>query len=116
MSIIYLLILRVALSQVPASIDPGSITGMVTDTRGNPLVGATVMIVGTAFGAMTDPFGLYEIEDLAAGKYTVQAQMVGMVANSVEGIVVEVDCVTTKNFSLTAYGYSNDDALILIKI
>ncbi|MCK5785375.1 MAG: carboxypeptidase regulatory-like domain-containing protein [Candidatus Sabulitectum sp.] len=116
MSIIYLLILKVILSQVSADIDTGSICGTVTDTRGNPLVGATVMIVGTAYGAMTDPFGLYGIENLAAGKYTVEARMVGMLANTVDGVEVVADCITTQGFSLATYGLSADDIPVLIKI
>ena len=66
----------------------GSISGHVCDTSGNPLVGATVMVVGTAFGAMSDPNGEYMIEGLAPGVYSIQARMVGMGARTIEGITV----------------------------
>ncbi len=56
----------------------GSISGHVCDTSGNPLVGATVMVVGTAFGAMTTADGGYLIENLEPGIYTLMARMVGM--------------------------------------
>lgn len=38
------------------------ITGTVTDERGDPLIGATVLIKGTSVGAVTDVDGAYTIE------------------------------------------------------
>ena len=42
------------------------IMGRVTGGDSNPLVGATVMITGTSFGAMSDSNGEYVIEDHSA--------------------------------------------------
>lgn len=56
----------------------GKIVGRVTDENGTPLIGATVLILGTQYGAMTDPNGEYFIINLAPGTYDVQARMVGM--------------------------------------
>ncbi|MFO8182656.1 MAG: TonB-dependent receptor [Candidatus Aegiribacteria sp.] len=94
----FALVLFVALSLTAGT--TGKIAGRVTDTDGNPLTGATVMIVGTSYGAMTDANGEYFIINLQPGEYTVQASMVGMSMKTAEGVMVMVDQTTPMNFSL----------------
>lgn len=76
----------------------GSISGRVCDIDGNPLVGATVMVVGTSHGAMTDPNGEYFIENLETGVYSLKASMVGMGERTAEGISVRENQVTVYDF------------------
>jgi outer membrane receptor protein involved in Fe transport len=78
----------------------GKIAGRVTDTDGNPLVGATVLVVGTPYGAMTDPNGEYFIINLQPGNYDLRAQMVGMGSQTQEGATVLVDMTTRMDFVL----------------
>jgi len=78
----------------------GKVAGRVTDTDGNPLVGATVMVVGTSYGAMTDPNGEYFIINLQPGTYNLQARMVGMGEQTKEGASVIVDMTTRMDFVL----------------
>lgn len=94
----FALVLFVALSLTAGT--TGKISGRVTDNDGTPLVGATVMIVGTSYGAMTDANGEYFIINLQPGEYTVQASMVGMSTKTAEGAMVMVDQTTPMNFSL----------------
>ncbi|MCD6587330.1 MAG: TonB-dependent receptor [Candidatus Fermentibacteraceae bacterium] len=79
----------------------GKIAGRVTDQDGNPLIGATVMIIGTSFGAMTDPNGEYFIINLQPGTYDLQASMVGMGKQTAEGASVIVDMTTRMDFVLS---------------
>ena len=46
----FVLVLLVALSVTAGT--TGKIAGRITDTSGEPLIGATVMVVGTSYGAM----------------------------------------------------------------
>lgn len=78
----------------------GKIAGRVTDNSGNPLIGATVMIVGTSFGAMTDANGEYFIINLEPGTYNLAANMVGMAGSTVNGIQVSADLTTRMDFTL----------------
>ncbi len=94
----FALVLFVALSVTAGT--TGKIAGRVTDTSGNPLIGATVMVVGTSYGAMTDANGEYFIINLQPGIYSIEAMMVGMSKMTAEGVVVIVDQTSPMNFSL----------------
>lgn len=50
------------LPEAKSKIQPGTITGTVTDNDGLPLIGVTVIIKGTSIGAITDVDGKYEIQ------------------------------------------------------
>ncbi|MDE2827229.1 MAG: TonB-dependent receptor [Bacteroidota bacterium] len=55
-----------------------TISGIVTDAEsGLPLPGATVILVGTTTGAVTDGDGNYSINNLPLGTYTIQVSFVG---------------------------------------
>ncbi len=92
------LLLFVSLAATAAT--TGKIAGRVTDTDGNPLVGATVMVVGTSYGAMTDPNGEYFIINLQPGNYDLQARMVGMGEQTQQGASVIADMTTRMDFVL----------------
>lgn len=116
MSIIYLLILKVVFSQLSATVETGSITGTVTDNRGTPLIGATVMLTGTSLGAMTNTYGMFRIENIPSGSYSLRASMVGMGENTIEKAIVTTDEVLDLRFTLTPYGFGIDYSTILIRI
>lgn len=92
----------------------GSIRGYVCDSNGNPLTGATVMVVGTSFGAMTDGHGEYLIEDLEPGLYSLSAFMVGMSSRTAEGIRVYENQITSYDFGesgfISGYDHTADGA------
>lgn len=48
--------------------DKNAITGLVTDSDGNPIIGATVMLDGTTTGVITDMDGRYTINAPEGGK------------------------------------------------
>jgi len=62
----------------------GTVLGFVYNQNGDPLIGATVMVEGTSFGAMTDALGDFIIEDLSAGPATLHVFMVGMASRELE--------------------------------
>jgi len=78
----------------------GKIAGRVTDASGTPLIGATVMIVGTSYGAMTDQNGEYFIINLQPGTYDVIGRMVGMGDQTMQGVSVLVDMTTRVDLTL----------------
>ncbi len=79
----------------------GSIGGVVLDTKDNgPLPGATVKIVGTNRGAITDDQGNYLILNMDVGSYDVEASYIGYDPLVVKGVKVSVDTKTRTDFSL----------------
>jgi len=59
-------------------LDSGSVRGRVTDAKSEqPIVGASVVLVGTRWRATTDENGQYRIADVAPGTYTLTASRIG---------------------------------------
>jgi outer membrane receptor protein involved in Fe transport len=66
----------------------GQIKGRVTDESGNPVIGASVLVVGTTQGAMTDLDGNFQILRVDPGTYVLRISSVEY--NTVEVTKVEV--------------------------
>lgn len=79
----------------------GVITGRVSQPDGSALVGATVLIEETPFGAMTDGNGEFVISGLEPGIYSVTARMVGRSSETVHNIHVEHGNVSRIDFDLS---------------
>ena len=58
----------------------GSITGKVVDESNQPLPGATVLISGTTIAGAADINGIYHINGVKAGTYTLTASFIGYTA------------------------------------
>jgi iron complex outermembrane receptor protein len=54
-----------------------TLTGTVTDTDGEPLPGANVVLVGTSIGTAVGQDGSYELTGIDPGEYTVRVTFVG---------------------------------------
>jgi len=106
----FALVLFVALSVTAGT--TGKIAGRVTDANGNPLIGATVMVVETSYGAMTDANGEYFIINLQPGIYDVEATMVGMSTKTAVGVAVVVDQTSPMNFSLDVESYGHTTIVV----
>jgi hypothetical protein len=79
----------------------GKITGTVTDANtGEPLIGATVIVVGTKLGAKTDFDGNYVILNVPPGTYEVRATYVGYQPKVLKGIKVSVDLTSRADFKM----------------
>lgn len=118
MTIICFILLSLFLNPVSSTEDTstGSICGTVTDTNGNPLIGATVMIIGTSTGAMTDRSGSYNILDITPGSYSLQANMVGMSCEVIEGVYVNIGTSVVADFILEPISISTREIRIIIEI
>jgi len=55
----------------------GTLTGTITDTEGEPLPGANVILVGTQKGTSVGEDGSYRITQIEPGEYTVRVSFVG---------------------------------------
>ncbi|OMP76827.1 TonB-dependent receptor [[Flexibacter] sp. ATCC 35208] len=64
-------------SDVTAQQSPGNIKGLITDTEGNALPGASVKIKGTTKGVSTGTAGTFELQGVKEGSYTLQINYMG---------------------------------------
>ena len=61
-----------------AQVGGGTISGRVLDAKGEPVIGATILVPGTTKGAATDVDGNFTVRDVPAGTYKVTISSVGM--------------------------------------
>ena len=62
----------------------GTLRGIVTDAAsGDPLVGANILVKGTALGAATDLYGKYRIPNVSAGNQTLRVAYIGYTTKEV---------------------------------
>ena len=81
--------------------DTGTIAGHVRDKAGHPVAKAQVLVVGTAFGAVTDDSGYYFINHVPTGTYTLRAQFIGFAPTDVTGVIVTPGATRTIDVPLT---------------
>jgi len=73
----------------------GQISGRITDKEtGDPIIGASVQIVGTTFGAMTDFDGKFVIRQLEPNTYTVKISHLDYTTFEVTDVKVDSDMVS----------------------
>ena len=78
----------------------GKVRGTVSSADGQPLVGANVIIEGTAKGAATDGDGGYTILNVDAGTYIVTVSYIGYQSNSQSNVEVKVGLTTPLDFAM----------------
>lgn len=79
----------------------GTLSGVVTNEKKEPLPGVNVRIVGQRLGAMTDEQGRYTIVGIPGGvSYNVQYNLLGHGPVVVQNVSIVADFTTTQNASL----------------
>ncbi len=89
-----------------------NISGRVTDVEtGEPLYGATVLLVGTSMGAVTDSHGQYLIQNVPPGTYELRASYIGY-RRKQERIVVASGARLTRDMKLVAVGVEKKGVVV----
>ena len=57
--------------------EKGTLTGCLTDDKGEPLPGATIRLLGTSDGTVSGANGWYEIEEIRSGQYQLEVSIIG---------------------------------------
>ena len=78
----------------------GSIEGVVTDKAGKPIIGASVQVVGTNRGAVTDFDGRYIIKRMEPGVYSIRITHLEYETIQIDSIVVKEDTSTELSSNL----------------
>ncbi|MBA3827781.1 MAG: carboxypeptidase regulatory-like domain-containing protein [Taibaiella sp.] len=97
-----LLFLGVSFSASAQSV-PGEISGIVLDTKGEPVIGAIVVVTEGNIqkgGAQTDDVGRFIIKPVDAGRYDVSASYAGLQKTVISNVVVNSDKTTGLKFTM----------------
>ncbi|PSR56711.1 hypothetical protein AHMF7605_26065 [Adhaeribacter arboris] len=86
----YLSIVLLLLSWV-ANAQTGSITGKITSSENQSVPFATIRIKGTNNGVVSNESGIYTIQNLALGSYTVQVSLVGFLTQEKQVSISETN-------------------------
>ncbi len=82
--------------------ETGQIKGIVTDSQtGNPIISASVFIVGTSISAQTDFEGKYIISNVEPGKYQLRVTHIDYQSVTFQDVEIQADLSTVQNASLT---------------
>ncbi len=109
------LLLAFMLSSFVKGQETGSITGALTDKdNGNsPLPFANVIIKGSSKGTTTDFDGLYTIENLEAGTYSVEFSFVGYEVKTIDNVIVSAGETVSLNAALGTSAAIMDEVVIV---
>ena len=87
----FILSALMTIASLATVVDKGSISGIVYDDSGLPLIGATVVLYKDKVlveGTITDIDGKYIFSNLEAGTYEVDVTYVGYGASKVAGVII----------------------------
>ncbi|WP_203294593.1 TonB-dependent receptor [Luteirhabdus pelagi] len=110
-----LILFFIGFTAVLSAQDTGSIVGKLTDKDvggDEPLPFANVLIKGTSKGTTSDFDGLYELQNVAPGTYTLVFSFVGYETTEIDNVTVEPNKVTTVNVPLGASAAALDEVVI----
>jgi outer membrane receptor protein involved in Fe transport len=91
----------------------GSIFGKITDKSNNEeLIGANVLVLGTAFGSSSDIDGKFNIGGLSEGNYTIKISYISYNSVTVENIFVKAGNSTKVDVSLESTATELQEVLV----
>ncbi len=94
----------------------GRIAGRIRDAETKEaVIGASVLVKGTSFGAATDLEGDYYINSLPPGRYTLIITSVGYNKTVVENVAVNIDLTTRINAELTSTAINVGEVVVQAK-
>lgn len=91
----------------------GKLAGRVTDSTGEPVIGASVLVVGTTIGAAADVDGQYAIIYVPPGTYSVRVSSIGYQAQIVEGVQVSSNQTTTLDVTLNEEVVGTEEVVVV---
>ena len=107
-----LLLVFSAVFPLLAHAQAGKLAGEVVDAAGEPLTGATVLIVGTQQGAAADLEGRYVVLNIPPGTYSVRYSMVGFSTKVVAGLRIQSNLTTEQNVVLQEEVFEGEEVVV----
>ena len=109
-----LLLLLFAFSLTGFSQVSGTLRGKILEENQSPLFGATVVLEGTSFGAITDELGQFSIPNIPPGSYTIQAGYLGFNPQTVFNFQIKSVGTPPLNFVLLEASEALDEVVVAL--
>ncbi len=91
----------------------GTIQGTIIDARSNdPLIGATIKILNTEIGTVTDIDGFFSIDRIEPGIYNLEISYLSFKTESINKVTVEAGKVTQINYGLAEESKTLDEVVV----
>ncbi len=90
----------------------GKLSGLVTDTKGEPLIGANVIVESTQMGASTDQDGYFLVLNIRSGTYTVRFIYIGYQTKVIENVRISADKTTRLDVRLAEEAVESDEIVV----
>jgi outer membrane receptor protein involved in Fe transport len=100
------------LSAMAASAQTGKLSGTVLDDGGQPVIGATALILDTTLGAAADLDGRYSVLRIPPGTYRVRFSSVGYQTKIVEDVLITSNNTTTLDVTLGEEVFEGEEVVI----
>ena len=108
-----LAVVGLALLATAASAQTGKLSGRITDADGQPLIGATVLVAGTSYGAATDLGGVYNVLRIPPGTVDVRVSSIGYQTQLVEGVLIRSNITTELDVALAEDAVGIDEVVVI---
>ena len=107
--------LTLILTSVLLAGDCGRIQGTITDKEtGQPIPGTSVLVIGTVFGAATDPGGYFRINRLQPGTYTLRISHIDYNTVEIAEVVITADSTVEISQALTRKATNLDQTVTVV--
>jgi hypothetical protein len=91
----------------------GDLLGKVIEYKSNrPLIGANVFIEGYRIGDATDTDGIFKIENVPVGSYTIRFSYIGYEPVSIPDIIIKSDRITFQDAELRESAVLSDQVIV----
>ena len=90
----------------------GKLSGRILDKKGEPLLAANILIVGSSMGAMTDLEGYFVVINVPPGTYDVRISSIGYQTKIVQQLRISAGQTTTLNESLPEEVIESQEVII----
>ncbi|MDD8017156.1 MAG: TonB-dependent receptor [Bacteroidota bacterium] len=92
----------------------GKISGRIIDKQSKEaLIGANIVVVGTALGTVADANGNFSILNLPPGTYTLGCSMIGYAKREYQNVKVSADLTTTINIELNVQTIETEAVVVV---
>ncbi len=95
-----------------ANAQTGKLSGRILDASGQPLIGASVLVVGTDYGAATDVDGFYNVLRIPPGTISVRVSSIGYQTQMIEGIRIASNTTTELDVTLQEATVTGEEVVV----